>query len=208
MRCARQILKPSPSHQQCVPPATKRPSQQRAEKEHSTEGNSANADFFIKTPSTFLPARRVVGPQQWSALSEERPFLKENAASQLAIAHRPNYKPRKKSRPYKSFGATLQAFVLYKKRATNVNLCSLDDGIPVHEKINVAALSPLHLSDAFDALEEYFCAFPQASLFVLTLQPLQKYSEKIIWTSFSPTHRTVTQPSPLKRRLCPSIVVS
>ena len=110
--------------------------------------------------------------------------------------------------PIKSFGATLQAFVLYKKRATNVNLCSLDDGIPVHEKINVAALSPLHLSDAFDALEEYFCAFPQASLFVLTLQPLQKYSEKIIWTSFSPTHRTVTQPSPLKRRLCPSIVVS
>ena len=102
--------------------------------------------------------------------------------------------------PIKSFGATLQAFVLYKKRATNVNLCSLDDGIPVHEKINVAALSPLHLSDEFDALEEYFCAFPQASLFVLTLLPLQKYSEKIFWTSFSPNspycYATITAETP------------
>ena len=208
MRCARQILKPSPSHQQCVPPATKRPSQQRAEKEHSTEGNSANADFFIKTPSTFLPARRVVGPQQWSALSEERPFLKENAASQLAIAHRPNYKPRKKSRPYKIFWRNSPGFRSIQKESNERQFVQFGRRYPVHKKINVAALSPLHLSDAFDALEEYFCAFPQASLFVLTLQPLQKYSEKIIWTSFSPTHRTVTQPSPLKRRLCPSIVVS
>ena len=208
MRCARQILKPSPSHQPHVHLQQKvRPIDVHKEEER-TESKSTHTSFFIKTPSTFLPARRVVGPQQWAILSEERPFLKENAANQLAIAHRPNYKPQKKSRPCKIFWRNSPGFRSIQKESNERQFVQFGRRYPVHEKINVAALSPLHLSDAFDALEEYFCAFPQASLFVLTLQPLQKYSEKIIWTSFSPTHHTVTQPSPLKRRLCPSIVVS
>ena len=60
------------------------------------------------------------------------------------------------SGPIKSLNAAVQAVVRHKKRGTNANLCSLDDSIPGHKKTNVAAVSPLHLLDAFDALVEYF----------------------------------------------------
>ena len=163
MRCARKILEPSPSHQQCVPPATKGPSQQRAEKKSIPWNQTLHTQTSLSRlpPPSFRPescwATTVVG-----TLRRVVPSLRRTQPANSPSLIAQTISREKNQGPIKSFGAALQAFVLHKKRGTNVNLCSLDDGILVHEKINVAALSPLHLSDAFDALVEYFCAFPQS----------------------------------------------
>ena len=102
-------------------------------KEHSTESNSAHTNFFIKTPSTFLPAGELLGHNSGRYSPKIVPSLRrtqpDNSPSPIAQTL-----SRKKKGTIKSFGAALQAFVLHKKGGTNVNLCSLDDGILVHEK--------------------------------------------------------------------------
>ena len=91
---ARKILKPSPSHQPHVHLQQKvRPIDVQKEEER-TESKSTHTSFFIKTPSTLLPARRFFWPQQWSVRSgfASLPWGERNP---LNIAHHPNYRPKK-----------------------------------------------------------------------------------------------------------------
>ena len=168
------------SQQQNVPPSNVQ------KKEHSTESNSAHADFFIKTPSTFLPARRVFGPQQWLVLSEERPFLKENATNQLVIAYRPNYKPRKKSRPYKIFLRSSPGFRSTQKEKNERQFVQFGRQYPSTRKNKRRRIVTVPSFRCVRRSYRVFLRFSTVSLFVLTLQPLHKYAEKIIWIYFSP----------------------
>ena len=103
---ALKILKPSPSHQphvhlqQTVPPIDVQKEEQR------TESKSTHTNFFIKTPSTLLPARRFFWPQQWSVLSGFA-SLPWGERSQQNIAHHPNYRPKKNTGSTKSLDATV-----------------------------------------------------------------------------------------------------
>ena len=75
--------------------------------------------------SLHLPSgRRVVGPQQWSVLSEDRPFLKENATNQSPSLIAQTTSREKNQGPIKSFGVALQAFILH-KREEQTSICAV-----------------------------------------------------------------------------------
>ena len=103
---ARKILKLSPSHQPHVHLQQKVPPIDVQKEEQRTESKSTHTSFFIKTPSTLLPARRFFRPQQWSVLSgfASLPWGERN---QLNIAHHPNYSPKKNAGSIKSVDAAV-----------------------------------------------------------------------------------------------------